>query len=119
MKRDDAKALGARFIANGVVLYGDRVGVIRDEEVEVSRGGIIIPDNSRKKPIRGRIIVVGLGCDPADPEDAVAGMLYGDRVSFTKYNPVTHDIELKDGAEPRDVQVEVMHISDLYFAWRD
>ena len=119
MNRDEARAVGARLIANGVVLYGDRVGVIRDEEVDETRSGIIIPDQARKKPIRGRIVIVGLGCDPTDEEDPVAGMQYGDRVSFTKYNPVLHEVELNDGAEPKDVQIEVMHVSDLYLAWRD
>lgn len=119
MTRDEARTLGARLIANGVVLYGDRVGVIRDEEEEATRSGIIIPDQARKRPIRGRIVIVGLGCDPGDATDPVAGMAYGDRVSFTKYNPVLHEVVLNDGGEPSTIEIEVMHISDLYLAWRD
>lgn len=119
MTRDEARNLGARLVANGVVLYGDRVGVVRDEEEEATRSGIIIPDQARRKPIRGRIVIVGLGCDPEDGEDPIAGMSYGDRVSFTKYNPVLHEVELNDGGEPKDVQIEIMHVSDLYLAWRD
>lgn len=119
MERDEARALAARMIAAGVVLYGDRVGVIRDPEDEATKSGIILPETARTKPIRGRIVTVGMGCDPGDPNDPVAGMVVGDRVTFTKYNPVLHEIALNDGDEPDRVQIEVMHSSDLYFAWRD
>lgn len=119
MTRDEAKKLAARMIASNVVLYGDRVGVIRDPEDEQTKSGIIIPDQARTKPIRGRIVVVGLGCDPGDRDDPMAGMVVGDRVTFTKYNPILHEIELNDGEEPKRQQIEVMHTSDLYFAWRD
>lgn len=119
MTRDEIKKVGARLIAAGVILYGDRVGVIRDPEEEKSKGGIILPDQARTKPIRGRVVVVGQGCDPADAEDPVAGMCIGDRVTFTKYNTIIMEVVLSDGEEPDPVNIEVMHSSDLYLAWRD
>jgi chaperonin GroES len=39
----------------------DRVLVKRVEEEQVSRGGIIIPDTAKEKPIRGLIVAVGNG----------------------------------------------------------
>lgn len=119
MDRSEVQKLAARLIAAGVVLYGDRVGVIRDPEEEQTKSGIILPETARQKPIRGRVVAVGLGCDPGDREDPVAGMSVGDRVTFTKYNPVLHEIEMNDGQEPEFVLIEVMHSSDLYFGWRD
>jgi len=118
-QREDIKKIGARLIASGVILYGDRVGVIRDPEEEQTKSGIIIPDEARRKPIRGRVVVVGQGCNPGDAEDPVAGMTIGDRVTFTKYNPIIMEVDLNDGDEPDPVLIEVMHSSDLYLAWRD
>ncbi len=117
--RDAVKKIGARLVAAGVLLYGDRVGVIRDPEQETTKSGIYIPDQARTKPIRGRVVVVGQGCDPMDAEDPIAGMAIGDRVTFTKYNTIVMEVVLNDGEEPDPVVIEVMHSSDLYLAWRD
>ena len=39
----------------------DRVIVKRVEEEEKTKGGIIIPDSAKEKPIEGEIIAVGNG----------------------------------------------------------
>jgi chaperonin GroES len=39
----------------------DRILVKRVEEEEKSRGGIIIPDTAKEKPMEGKVIAVGKG----------------------------------------------------------
>jgi len=63
----------------------DRVLVKRIEEVQVTKGGIHIPDTAKEKPIEGKVIAVG----PGKMSDAGARMALqlkeGDRVLFGKY----------------------------------
>jgi chaperonin GroES len=63
----------------------DRVLVKRIEEVQVTKGGILIPDTAKEKPIEGKVISVG----PGKMSDAGARMPLqlkeGDRVLFGKY----------------------------------
>ena len=42
---------------------GDRVLVQPKEEKEVTRGGIIIPDTAKEKPMEGTVIAVGIKRD--------------------------------------------------------
>ena len=39
----------------------DRILVRRVEEVEKTRGGIIIPDSAKERPLEGKVIAVGSG----------------------------------------------------------
>ena len=39
----------------------DRVLIERLEEEDKSKGGIIIPDTAKEKPIQGKVIAVGKG----------------------------------------------------------
>ena len=39
----------------------DRVLVKRTEELQVTKGGIVIPDSAKEKPIEGKIVAVGPG----------------------------------------------------------
>jgi chaperonin GroES len=63
----------------------DRVLVKRMEEVQVTKGGILIPDTAKEKPIEGKVIAVG----PGKMSDAGSRMPLqlkeGDRVLFGKY----------------------------------
>ena len=63
----------------------DRVLVKRLEEVQVTKGGIVIPDTAKEKPIEGRIMAVG----PGKMSDAGIRMALqvkeGDKVLFGKY----------------------------------
>ena len=63
----------------------DRVLVKRMEEVQVTKGGILIPDTAKEKPIEGKVIAVG----PGKMSDAGVRMALqlkeGDRVLFGKY----------------------------------
>jgi len=63
----------------------DRVIVKRLEEEEKTKGGIIIPDTAKEKPIEGRVIAVGDGKIKEDGKKIPMGIKKGDRVLFTKY----------------------------------
>lgn len=104
----------AGLAAAGIVIYGPRIAVIRDPEEEMTEGGIILPETHRKKEPRGTVVAVGLGVD-RDEEDPLAGMQVGDRVMYTKYNPILFNVTLPDGQK---AGLELMHVSDLYIGWR-
>lgn len=63
----------------------DRVIVKRVEEEQVSRGGIIIPDTAKEKPIRGQVIAVGPGQILKNGELRTLTVKEGDIVLFSKY----------------------------------
>jgi chaperonin GroES len=63
----------------------DRVLVKRIEELQVTKGGIVIPDTAKEKPIEGKIIAVGPG-KMSDAGNRMALQVKdGDRVLFGKY----------------------------------
>ena len=64
----------------------DRVVVKRIEEQEVVKGGIIIPDTAKEKPMEGEVVAAGAG--KVTDSGARAGMdvKAGDRVLFGKYS---------------------------------
>lgn len=64
----------------------DRVIVRRVEEEEKTKGGIIIPDTAKEKPIEGIIVAVGSGKSDTEGGKKVAlEVKKGDRVLFSKY----------------------------------
>jgi chaperonin GroES len=63
----------------------DRVLVQRIEEVQVTKGGIVIPDSAKEKPIEGRIIAVGPGKMSDAGNRMTLQVKEGDRVLFGKY----------------------------------
>jgi len=63
----------------------DRVLVKRFNEEERSKGGIIIPDTAKEKPVQGEIIAVGHGRVSEDGKIRPLDVKKGDRVLFGKY----------------------------------
>jgi len=63
----------------------DRVLVKRLEEEEVTKGGIIIPDSAKEKPMRGQIVAAGPGKVAEDGKRAKMSVEKGDNVLFNKY----------------------------------
>ena len=63
----------------------DRVLVKRVEEKEVVKGGIIIPDTAKEKPMEGEIVAVGPGKTGDDGKRAALDVKAGDRILFGKY----------------------------------
>ena len=57
---------------------GNRVLIEREEQINTTASGIIIPDSAKEKPLQGKVIAVG--------KDAIeAGIVEGDTVVFPKY----------------------------------
>jgi chaperonin GroES len=63
----------------------DRLIVKRLEEEEKTKGGIIIPDSAKEKPIEGKVIAVGTGRMKDDGKKIPMEVKKGDRVLFAKY----------------------------------
>jgi len=64
---------------------GDRVLVKRLEQEEVTKGGIIIPDSAKEKPMKGEIIAAGPGKIGDDGKHQKMNVSKGDLVLFNKY----------------------------------
>ena len=64
----------------------DRVIVKRLEEKEVIKGGIIIPDSAKEKPMEGEVIAAGPGKILDDGKRAPIDVKAGDRILFGKYS---------------------------------
>jgi len=63
----------------------DRVIVKRVEEEEKTKGGIIIPDSAKEKPIEGKVIAAGNGKLGDDGKVHPLDVKAGDRILFSKY----------------------------------
>ena len=63
----------------------DRILVKRVEEKEQRRGGIIIPDSAKEKPMEGKVIAVGSGRVEKDGKKSPLEVKVGDKVLFGKY----------------------------------
>ena len=64
----------------------DRVVVRRVKEEEKSKGGIIIPDSAKEKPIEALVVAVGNGKLLDDGSVRKLDVKAGDRVLFGKYS---------------------------------
>ncbi len=64
----------------------DRLVVKRLAEEEKTKGGIIIPDSAKEKPIEGEVIAVGSGKFMEDGKQRALDVKKGDRVLFGKYS---------------------------------
>ena len=65
----------------------DRVLVKRiEDEVEKTKGGIIIPDTAKEKPQQGKIIAVGKGKVNDDGKVTPLDVKVGDTILFGKYS---------------------------------
>jgi len=63
----------------------DRVILRRIEEKETVKGGIIIPDTAKEKPMEGQVISAGPGKIMEDGKRSPMDVKAGDRVLFGKY----------------------------------
>ena len=63
----------------------DRVIVKRLEEEAKTKGGIIIPDTAKEKPVEGIVIAVGKGKTADDGKLIKLDVKAGDRILFGKY----------------------------------
>jgi chaperonin GroES len=64
----------------------DRVIVKRMEEEEKTKGGIIIPDTAKEKPVEGKVVAVGSGRILENGSKVPLQVKKGDRVLFGRYS---------------------------------
>jgi len=84
----------------------DRVVVKPLEEQEVKKGGIIIPDTAKEKPMQGEIMEVGSGRLTEEGKKMPLEVKKGDRVLYGKYSGTEVSI---DGEE-----YLIMRESDIF-----
>jgi chaperonin GroES len=85
---------------------GDRVIVKADEAEEKTKGGIILPDTAKEKPIEGTVIAVGDGKVDDTGKKQPMTVKVGDKVLYGKYS----------GTEVRvdDEEYLIMRESDIF-----
>jgi len=74
-----------RYVGMNIRPLQDRVIVKRLEEEQKTKGGIIIPDTAKEKPIEGEVVAVGKGKVTDDGKIVKPDVNVGDRVLFSKY----------------------------------
>ena len=74
----------------------DRVVVKRIEQEEKSRGGIIIPDTAKEKPMEGEVVAVGPGARDENGKVQPLDVKAGDRVLFGKWSGTEVKIDGQD-----------------------
>jgi len=73
----------------------DRILIKRVESENTSKGGIIIPDAAKEKPLEGEVVAIGTGRILEDGTVRALQVKAGDRVLFAKYS----ETEVKVGGE--------------------
>jgi chaperonin GroES len=71
----------------------DRILVKRIAGEEKTKGGLIIPDTAKEKPMEGKIIAVGAGKVDEDSKRQPLDVHEGDRVLFSKYSGTEIQLE--------------------------
>jgi chaperonin GroES len=83
----------------------DRVLVKRFEENEVVKGGIIIPDSAKEKPMEGEVVAVGPGKMQDDGKRSPLDVKTGDRILFGKYSGTEIKIDDQDYIIMREEEI--------------
>ena len=83
-------------MAVNVTPLHDRVLVKRIEEKETVKGGIIIPDTAKEKPMEGEVLAAGPGTRGDDGKLHPLDVKVGDRVLFGKWSGTEIKIDGED-----------------------
>jgi chaperonin GroES len=75
---------------------GDRVLVEPAEEKEVKKGGIIIPDSAKEKPMESVVVALGTGKTDENGKKVPFEVKKGDRVLVSKYGGTEIKLDGKD-----------------------
>jgi chaperonin GroES len=74
----------------------DRILVQPILEKDVRKGGIIIPDSAKEKPIEGRVKAVGKGKIGDDGKHIKMDVKVGDKVLYSKYGGTEIKVDGED-----------------------
>lgn len=83
-------------MALNVKPLGDRVLVEPAEEKEVKKGGIIIPDSAKEKPMEGIVRALGTGKTDDDGKKVPFEVKVNDRVLISKYGGTEIKVDGKE-----------------------
>ncbi len=75
---------------------GDRVVVRPVEAEEKTKGGIILPDTAKEKPVVGEIVAAGPGRKSEDGKIVSLDIKVGDKVLYGKYSGTETSIDGKE-----------------------
>ena len=75
---------------------GDRIVVRRDESVDTTSGGIILPESAKDKPARGVVLAVGEGKVLSSGERSKMQLNVGDHILFSSYAPEEISVDGED-----------------------
>ena len=64
----------------------DRILIKRVAEEDKTKGGIIIPDTAKEKPMEGEVVAVGDGARTEDGKIQPMAVKAGDRILFGKWS---------------------------------
>jgi len=70
----------------GIRPLGDRVLIKRLDGEEKTKGGIIIPDTAKEKPMEGKVVAVGKGARNEKGDVVALEVKKGDRILFGKWS---------------------------------
>jgi chaperonin GroES len=74
----------------------DRLVVKRTKEEEKTKGGIIIPDTAKEKPLEGIVVAVGSGKSVKNGKVIPLDVKAGDKVLFGKYSGTEVKVDGED-----------------------
>ena len=75
---------------------GDRILVEAVEEKEVKKGGIVIPDTAKEKPMESRVVALGTGRTDDTGKKVPFEVKKGDHLLVTKYGGTELNLEGKE-----------------------
>ena len=74
----------------------DRLLIRRIEEKETAKGGIIIPDTAKEKPVEGEVLAIGNGKVLENGTKVALDVKVGDKILFGKYSGTDIKIDGED-----------------------
>jgi chaperonin GroES len=83
----------------------DRLVVRRLDSEEMTKGGIIIPDSAKERPLEGEVIAVGNGKRLEDGSVVACDVKKGDKVLFGKYSGTEIKLEGVDHLILREEEI--------------
>lgn len=102
--------------AQGIMVYGPRVMILRDDPVAESTGGIIIPETAQRALPMGTVVLLGQGYDEEGEKLYAEGVQVGHRVVTNQYDAKEFDIDtLANGV----VRCDVVHVGNLYLGYKN
>jgi chaperonin GroES len=86
----------------------DRIIVKRGEDIEQTKGGIIIPDSAKEKPQEAEVVAIGSGRIDDKGKVVPLDVKVGDKIIFPKYSGTEIKINDQDYLIIREEDVQAV-----------